>query len=250
MSTVRLSVDPLRHPDCVTATIQVSAGGEPLTLELTVPSGPCAPEDMLPILHGLSSLFADRAAAATARAGKPVSCRLGCAHCCRQLVPVTGAEARHLKRLVDAMPEPRRTAVRARFAAALDRLAAAGRLEALEDGRPITGEQGLDYLRLGVDCPFLEDEACSIHPDRPMGCREYLVTSPPANCAETAERRIAPVALSWDVLLSAIRAGGAEGRMPLVLALRDANRVPGTAATGADRLRALFAAIAPPPPRA
>ncbi|HEY5241787.1 MAG TPA: YkgJ family cysteine cluster protein [Polyangiaceae bacterium] len=30
-----------------------------------------------------------------------------------------------------------------------------------------------------VSCPFLEEESCSIHPDRPPICREYLVTSSP-----------------------------------------------------------------------
>ena len=41
------------------------------------------------------------------------------------------------------------------------------------------GSIGMDYFRLGIACPFLEDESCSIHPDRPIACREYLVTSPP-----------------------------------------------------------------------
>jgi Fe-S-cluster containining protein len=34
-----------------------------------------------------------------------------------------------------------------------------------------------------MPCPFLEDESCSIHPDRPLVCREYLVTSPAELCA-------------------------------------------------------------------
>ena len=49
--------------------------------------------------------------------------------------------------------------------------------------RVVTG-----YLHENFACPFLEDESCSIHPDRPLVCREYLVTSPAENCsAPTAE---------------------------------------------------------------
>ncbi len=40
------------------------------------------------------------------------------------------------------------------------------------------------YFHLGIACPFLEDESCSIHADRPISCREYLVTSPAVNCAD------------------------------------------------------------------
>jgi hypothetical protein len=48
---------------------------------------------------------------------------------------------------------------------------------------------GMEYFRLGIACPFLEEESCSIHPDRPIACREYLVTSPAANCS-TLNREI------------------------------------------------------------
>jgi len=54
---------------------------------------------------------------------------------------------------------------------------------------------GLDYFRLGIACPFLEDESCSIHPHRPASCREYLVTSPAANCASPTADNIAMVEL-------------------------------------------------------
>ncbi|WP_419808433.1 YkgJ family cysteine cluster protein [Sphingomonas sp.] len=223
--TVHLSVDPSAHRDLVTAEVKMSAGGEPLTLAITVPAGRTTGEAMLPVLQGLSSLFSDRAAARTAREGKPISCRMGCAACCRQMVPVSGTEARHLARVVAAMPPPRRAVVRARFAAALATLDAAGLLDRIRDTAGLTArEEGLDYLRLRIACPFLEDEACSIHPDRPLGCREYLVTSPPENCARTEDRQVAPVPVDWEVSQSHYATPAGEGWMALVLALRYAER--------------------------
>ena len=44
-------------------------------------------------------------------------------------------------------------------------------------------------------CPFLEEESCSIHPDRPLVCREYLVTSPAELCAGPTQEGVTPVAV-------------------------------------------------------
>ncbi len=49
------------------------------------------------------------------------------------------------------------------------------------------------YFALGVPCPFLEDESCSIHPERPLVCREYLVTSPAELCAGPEQEGVTPV---------------------------------------------------------
>ena len=59
------------------------------------------------------------AVVAAAEAGKAISCHKGCGACCRQLVPISRTEGERLVTLVDAMPEPRRAAVLARFADAL-----------------------------------------------------------------------------------------------------------------------------------
>jgi len=49
------------------------------------------------------------------------------------------------------------------------------------------------YFALRVPCPFLEEESCSIHPDRPLVCREYLVTSPAELCAGPTQEGVTPV---------------------------------------------------------
>ena len=98
----------------------LAVGDERIPVEVTVPAGLLAVEDVLPIFHGLSSLFATRATERAEAGGREISCRAGCGACCRQLVPVAPAEARALAQLVEAMPEARREQVRRRFDAALD----------------------------------------------------------------------------------------------------------------------------------
>jgi hypothetical protein len=75
-----------------------------------------------------------------------------------------------------------------------------------------------------VPCPFLEDESCSIHEQRPIVCREHHVTTPAANCAQlfqiNVERVEPPVRVGEALARVADRIGGHGAYMvPLVLAL-------------------------------
>jgi hypothetical protein len=56
-------------------------------------------------------------------------------------------------------------------------------------------ELALEYFYQRIPCPFLENESCSIHPIRPLVCREYLVSSPSEHCADPATLQIVPVRL-------------------------------------------------------
>lgn len=169
--------------------------------------------------------------------GRQVSCRKGCGACCRQAVPLSPAEAWMIADVVAAMPAERKAAVLERFSAAHARLKHAGFGDKVLTG---AGEEemnrlGVDYFRLGIPCPFLEEESCSIHPSRPSACREYLVSSPAENCSNPGESEIRtlPTALSLtDGLsrLSAMVMGGEPQAIPMTLALewasahRDAGR--------------------------
>lgn len=223
---MHLSAPPVEGGAVATGRVTLAIGAARIPVEMTVPAGPVAVEDVLPVLQGLSSLFASRATDQAAARGRSVSCRAGCGACCRQLVPVAAAEARALARLVEAMPEPRRTEVRRRFEDALSALNALGILDRLDQDPDSRRAVGMDYFRAGVACPFLEEEACSIHPDRPLACREYLVTSPPERCAE-ASQGIETLKLEAAPSVALLHADLRDGWTPLVLALVfDANAPP------------------------
>lgn len=246
VETVELSAgDPARQ-ELVTGEVVLKVGDQPVAFEITLPSGPSTTGDILPILHGFSDFFAARGIAAEKRNGRTLSCRAGCGACCRQMVPIAKAEAMALAELVDAMPEPRRTEIRARFDTALAAVKVAGLLDSLSTGG--TGsleEKGLAYFRLGIACPFLENEACSIYPDRPLACREYLVTSPAQNCAAPNSETIAMVPIEGHPSRALLKAEPESGWMALVLALRVAAQsppaTPGRA--GPDILRGFIEAL-------
>ena len=86
------------------------------------------------------------------------------------------------------MPEPRRSEIIARFQAAEDRVREAGDTVLFDDRQPMSlkemAERAGNYFKLMIPCPFLENESCSIYDERPLKCREYLVTSPAVNCSD------------------------------------------------------------------
>jgi Fe-S-cluster containining protein len=250
--------EPDPPPGTATVDLSLKVMDVPLNLEFTIPTAPVRLVDMVPVFQSLADVVAETATQAN---GLPVSCKAGCGACCRQLVPIAEVEARRIRALVDAMPEPRRTEVRARFADAVRRLDEAGLLPLLldrshwgwEDRRSI----GLDYFAAGVACPFLVDESCSIHPDRPIACREYLVTSPAENCsnptADTVRRVPVPPPL-WKSLarFDPVPRGATWVRwVPLVLALDWADEHPdeGPTRPGPVMLGEMFDRLKDAPPR-
>jgi Fe-S-cluster containining protein len=182
---------------------------------------------MIPIFHALADTIVEVAVKSLEQQGRHLSCREGCGACCRQLVPIAPVEAVHLRNLIDDLPEPRRSAIRARFAEARRTLLEAGLLEKLRTPEGFSDDElrpmGIEYFRQGIPCPFLEHEACSIHADRPVACREYLVTSPAEHCAAPSAETVHCVRLAAKVSTAVARMGQLpEGRfirwVPMVLA--------------------------------
>jgi Fe-S-cluster containining protein len=168
-----------------TATLRLAVGEISIAHAITVPNAAVPAIAVLPALQGVVN-----AVVGAAEAGREISCRKGCGACCRQLVPISRTEGEALLALVEAMPKERRKAVHARFAEAEAAIAQAG---LAERGARSDRQMSLAYFALGIACPFLEDESCSIHADRPLVCREYLVTSPAALCAGPAQEGVTPV---------------------------------------------------------
>lgn len=184
-------------------------------------------DEVLPPLWALDDGFA---AAAVQRSGQTVTCAKGCSACCRiQAVPVTPVEAYALLILVEHLPEPRRTLVLSRFAASASQLHAAGLADGFLTGRrPVSEEdakaQARQYLDLGLACPFLEDDICSIYTARPFACREYFVTTPKEMCADPLGNPVKTVPAILDagaanLATAAAFLGKSSYTIPLTLAL-------------------------------
>lgn len=173
-----------------TATLRLSVGDLKVVHPITVPSGPVSASEVVPALQGLVNAVVAAAEDGLVKSGGEISCRKGCGACCRQLVPVSRTEGERLLGVIEAMPVERRKELGARFATAATAIKGAG----LDQRRGRADrELSTGYFALSIACPFLEEESCSIHPDRPLVCREYLVTSPAELCAGPAQEGVTPV---------------------------------------------------------
>jgi Fe-S-cluster containining protein len=140
-------------------------------------------------------------------AGLSVSCRKGCAACCRMLVPVSVPEAFGLADALDGMSDRERELAHRRLDTTRKHLELVGlwnRLLAIsETTRALEDEDfasiNRDYYALRLPCPFLENEICSIYEDRPAACRELLVTSPAELCQDIESNPVTPLPVAVRV---------------------------------------------------
>jgi Fe-S-cluster containining protein len=217
--------------------IELKIHGEPLTVVGDSPIGPARLDEVLPFFRKVDDAVIDRAVARVEAAGEKVSCAKGCSACCRaQPVPVTPPEAYALLRLVEVLPEPRRSAVRELFAKRVSRLKEAGLHDSFLHRDPNMTREGAReladrYFRLGLVCPFLVDDACGIYVDRPFVCRQYLVTSPASLCTDPFHNPVKPVPMPLRFAFATLAVaeqkwGPPQHTVPLTLALEyaEANR--------------------------
>jgi len=211
------------------AQFTLRIGDGHLQAKAMIPAGPMAVDDIAVIAHGLADSMAVMATKQAEAEGKAVSCKAGCGACCRQMAPVSEHEARQLLRLVEAMPPQRIETLRTRFKEGIEKLRDAGIIEKVANFAALPAVEdrvnlGVEYFKVGVPCPFLEDESCSIYEHRPTRCREYVVTSDPKHCADPSPDTIhrIPVPMKPSNALFQFGDGGDNRRiviLPLILAL-------------------------------
>jgi len=214
--------------DTISASAELRIGSYKLKLNLVVPTDEVPPEALMPTLRELCNQVADGVAQIAQENGDEISCRKGCAACCRQYVPISPAEARLMVELVEEMPEPGRSIIKQRFEAAVERFKESEVMETAMDYNRLSEAKRMkmvkDYFQLGIACPFLENESCSIYADRPLICREYMVISSPRHCATLDEDHIKRLKLPVSVAqtfstMEGARRKGVNPCIPLIMAL-------------------------------
>lgn len=214
----------------VRGDVTLRIDGKPLELSMTVPAKPTTIRRMLPVFQQMSDSFVELAIGNVESVGRTVSCKAGCGACCRQAVPLSVPEAFDIASLVEDMPEEKKKKIRERFEAGIKKLAEAGWFQRLDLAPTLDDrERELiieDYFKMGIPCPFLENESCSIHSDRPLACREYLVTSPAERCKEPFSGGVDGITLAVkpSTTLNRISRGADNGPdvgfVPLIVALK------------------------------
>jgi Fe-S-cluster containining protein len=118
--------------------------------------------------------------------GVAPTCSKGCAHCCRQEILVTRAEAEAIVEWIQAAWSP------AQLAALGDRIRAWLAWYRDDCKRLVAGGQPrqVALYEHGPQCVALQDDACSIYPARPMMCRTHFVRSTPDACRQHSDPQL------------------------------------------------------------
>lgn len=188
--------------------LNTSAGH--LTMGVDVPTGFVPVTAIVPLIRRLGEEAQALEVARLVDAGKPPSCRKGCAACCRMLVPLSAPEAFALREWVRSRPTDHQNRIAARFAETKSLLLSHGlwqRLSELCNAPEQPDDDALEvinreYYALRMPCPFLEEEMCTIYDERPAACRELLVSSPPERCDDLINNPVEPI--SAPILVSTV----------------------------------------------
>src|SRR4029077_4406720 len=178
-----------------------------LTTAIDVPTAFIPITAIVPVTRRLGEEAAQLEVRQTIEAGQTISCRMGCAACCRMLVPLSAPEAFALREYVEQLPEDRRTHLLNRLSDTTESLKREGLWDRLNDvaeaSRSMPDEEldpiNLSYYALRIPCPYLENELCSIYEARPSACRELLVTSPAELCQDMVQNPVMPLPVSMRI---------------------------------------------------
>jgi len=179
--------------------------------QVQIDTGPMRLAELVPTALELTNVLSARANKREEKAGHTISCCAGCGACCRQLVPLSPPEAFFLADVIASMEPQRQADVLGRFGLIVSELERHNMIDELFDPKDTDDprlEIGRRYWNLQMPCPFLVDESCSIHPYRPVACREYNVTSPAAWCSKPYDHELAKVPMPMPFSLPLARLTG------------------------------------------
>src|SRR5262245_11901 len=178
-----------------------------VTTAIDVPTGFIPITAIVPVTRRLGDEAAQLEVREALAEGQTISCRIGCAACCRMLVPLSAPDAFALREYIEQLPTDRQTLLLNRLSNTKDRLKREGLWDRLNDvaetSRPLADEEldpiNQSYYALRIPCPYLENEMCSIYESRPSACRELLVTSPAELCQDLVQNPVTPLPVSMRI---------------------------------------------------
>ena len=155
--------------------------------------------DLIPLAWALSDVIMSETINHARTLGKRTSCQQKCSACCGYLVPLAIPEVIRLFDEIQALPAQRSREMWG------NSLSVAGRLlnnDACEvpNGETTLENLGVWYSDKQVTCPFLENDLCTIYDQRPLACREYLVTTSPQCCRTDSEAVVEKLELPLSIL--------------------------------------------------
>jgi len=170
--------------DAEIISFELDVAGKTANFLINVAAKQATLADIVPVARMISTKLALFVLDKLGKDGESVPCRKGCSACCNYLIPLSVPEVFCLRREMLAMP-PTRTGVilKSCLAASKDILEKKFNINKLTKNGQFQKERlSRWYAGLKMSCPFLSDGLCALYEQRPIACREHIVTSLPSSC--------------------------------------------------------------------
>lgn len=216
--------------------LEIDIDGKMIQFQIGVTDGQMTLADIVPLAHTVVDKIIDVTVAKIESDADIIPCRRRCASCCSYLVPISVPEAFWLPKEIFTGPNPQR---RKRMRACLlaSRRILRHQPPKLFINQKLQTPQGPSdmnlisnwYKNLKLQCPFLDNQICTIYQARPLACKEHMVTGSPKACKgglEKAQVVEIPVPMTDVLALLAAEIEETEPEaiiMPLLLAWCDGN---------------------------
>jgi len=167
---------------------------KPVVVRVRIGSRSAGLGDVVPLARAVAEEITKKTLEALGSGQSRIACRPGCCACCHYLVPLSVPEALRLNHEIQCLPDFRRRLIQRECILEARRILEQGRAGAVschqECGATPTAEdlKALSqwYKNLSLTCPFLEDGLCTIYAERPISCREHVVTGSAGVCSGQA----------------------------------------------------------------
>lgn len=166
---------------------EIDIAGASVRLQISVEDKPARLSDIVPLARAISDKLCQAILNHPAGSGQTVQCQKGCSNCCSYLVPLSMPEVFRLREELSAMGEDFASCVLNTSLACKEKILDIHAFQKLHinDHYEIS-EISRWYAELRLPCPFLSKGLCSIYRQRPLACREHMVTSPSSLCKSSA----------------------------------------------------------------
>ncbi len=194
-------------PDTEVLHYELDLLGKPIQLDIALSQSRAKLSDIVPLARVLSSKFAIMTLEQIRKDGETIGCCKYCSVCCKYLVPLSIPEAFRLNDEIMALPEQFRQQFTHSFVDAAEKILSKEN-EDFDLNESSVNQLQLKqiskwYSALQLSCPLLFDDLCTLYEQRPLACREHIVTGSADLCHldSAGEPRIAPMPVSiLDIL--------------------------------------------------
>ncbi|MDD5010634.1 MAG: YkgJ family cysteine cluster protein [Phycisphaerae bacterium] len=166
---------------------ELDIAGKKIPFHINVMAKNATLADIVPLARKISTKLAIAFVADIREKGHIVPCSKGCCACCSSLIPLSVPEAFRLREELLAIPgNVSNQIMRSCINTAekiLDKAQCTAQIEGfLKNRKPRISQINKWYGELKLACPLLSENLCTLYEQRPLACREHIVTGSSASC--------------------------------------------------------------------